>query len=235
MTDSWMKTRSKGQHPEPEQVPNQGHPPQAPPDAGPGQDVQQAMQMLTLAQRTADEHVATAYRQAEAIQAEARASAEQIVREAQTQAEAVRREADKALTDARAQAEQSGRDVKAQAETARKDGEKVVTDARAQAAEITREAQTNADGLDRLARQRYEEEVGVLAAKREALQDQIESLQGFERTYRSRLLTFMQAQLRALWVDEPQVDGAIEPVPAPTAASKNGEPKHGAGAPAAAS
>jgi vacuolar-type H+-ATPase subunit H len=250
VTDSWMKARTKGQHPEPEQVSGQPRPPQAPPDAAAGSDVQQAMQMLTLAQRTADEHVATAYRQAETIQAEARASAEQIVREAQGQAEAVRREADKALTDARAQAEQSGRDVQAQAGTARKNGEKVVADARAQAAEITREAQANADGLDRLARQRYDEEVGNLAVKREALQEQIESLQGFERTYRSRLLTFMQAQLRALWVDEPQVDGAIDPAPgpaatppaatapAPTAASKNGEPKHGAGAnagPAAAS
>lgn len=236
MTDSWMKTRTKGQHPEPVQG---RPPPQAPPpEAGPGTDVQQALQMLTLAQRTADEHVATAYRQAETIQAEARASAEQIVREARTQSEAVRREADKALTDARAQAEQSGRDTQAQAETARQNGEKVVGEARAQAAEITHEAQANADGLDRLARQRYDEEVGVLAAKREALQEQIESLQGFERTYRSRLLTFMQAQLRALWVDEPQVDGAPDPTPAatsaaapaPTAASKDGEPKHGAAA-----
>jgi hypothetical protein len=52
--------------------------------------------------------------------------------------------------------------------------------------------------------------VGNLAAKREALQQQIEALQEFDREYRTRLLTFMKAQLRALWVDEPQVDGEIE-------------------------
>src|SRR5512133_3193683 len=52
---------------------------------------------------------------------------------------------------------------------------------------------------------------GSLAGKREALPQQIEALQEFEREYRARLLTFMQAQLRALWVDEPHVDAEIEP------------------------
>ena len=238
MTDGWMKARTKGQHREPEPddarvtaLPGMQAPPPGPPgplDAQPGGDVQQALQMLTLAQRTAEEHVATAHRQSDRILADARGMAERIVGEAQTQAEAVRREADKVLTDARAQAEQSVKEIQAHAQTARQSGEKIVTDARAQATEIVKDARAKADGLERLARQRYDEEVGNLAAKREGLQQQIESLQEFDRDYRSRLLTFMQAQLRALWVDEPHVDGDISrpttsdpattPAPAPPAA-----------------
>ena len=238
LTDGWMKARSKGQHAEAEQdavravppprgpqppqqhQPQQGPPQQGPPEgAPPAPDVQQAMQMLTLAQRTADEHVATAHRQAETIQTEARAAAEQIVREAQSQADAVRQQADTALTEARSQVEQAGRDVQANADAARQDAEKIVADARAEAAGIAAEARKNADGLDRLAKQRYEEEVGALAARRGALQEQIESLQEFDRDYRSRLLTFMQAQLRALWADAPAVDGALPEPPAPAAAA----------------
>lgn len=221
MTDGWMKTRTKGQHTEAEPDAARAVPPPRnpqPPDALPHGDVQQAMQMLTLAQRTADEHVATAHRQAGTIETEARAAAEQIVREAQTQAEAVRRDADTALTEARAQVEQSSRDVQANADNARQNAEKIVADAQAQAAGIAEEARANADGLGRLAKQRYDEEVGNLAAKREALQQQIESLQEFDRDYRSRLLTFMQAQLRALWVDEPKVDGELADTPRPPAA-----------------
>jgi vacuolar-type H+-ATPase subunit H len=179
-------------------------------NAHPGGDVQQALQMLTLAQRTADEHVASAHRQADQIHADARATAEQIVRDAQAQVDAVRREADKVLSDARARAAQIAKDAQAHADNARRDAGKNISDARTQAAQIAKDAQTGADGLKRQAQQRYEEMVGNLAAKREALQQQIEALQEFDREYRARLLTFMQAQLRALWVDEPHVDGEIE-------------------------
>jgi cell division septum initiation protein DivIVA len=179
-------------------------------NAPPGGDVQQALQMLTLAQRTADEHVANAHRQADQIHADARGTAEQVVRDAQAQADAVRREADKVMSDAGARAAQTAKDAQAHAESARRDADKIVADARAQAAEIAKDAQASADGLKRQAEQRYEEMVGNLAAKREALQQQIEALQEFDRDYRARLLAFMQAQLRALWVDEPHVDGEIE-------------------------
>jgi cell division septum initiation protein DivIVA len=218
LTDNWMKGRVKGLHRE--TVPGEEqatYPPGAAraelaeqTNAHPGSDVQQALQMLTLAQRTADEHVATAHRQADQIHADARAAAEQIVRDAKAQADAVRREADKVVTDARARAAQIAKDAQAQADNARRGADKIGSDARAQAAEIAKAAQANADGLKRQAQQRYEEMVGNLAAKREALQQQIEALQEFDRDYRTRLLTFMQAQLRALWVDEPHVDGEIE-------------------------
>lgn len=218
MTDNWTKGRIKGLHRDavPDEEQATGPPGAAraePPEqtnARPGRDVQQAMQMLTLAQRTADEHVATAQRQAGQIQADARATAEQIARDARAQADAVRREADKALSDARARGAQIAKDAQAHSDNARRGADKIVSDARAQAAEIAKDAQASADGLERQAQQRYDEMVGNLATKRAALQQQIEALQEFDRDYRSRLLTFMQAQLRALWVDEPHVDGEIE-------------------------
>ena len=64
----------------------------------------------------------------------------------------------------------------------------------------------NADELGQQAQQRYDDVVGSLAAKREALQHQIEALELFDRDYRARLTAFLQNQLRTLWVDEPQVD-----------------------------
>ena len=85
MTDGWMKTRTKGQHREPDPdearvtaLSGMQSPPPGPPgavDGQPGTDVQQALQMLTLAQRTAEEHVATAHRQADKILADGRGMA----------------------------------------------------------------------------------------------------------------------------------------------------------------
>ena len=179
-------------------------------DEHPRRDVQQALQMLTLAQRTGEEHIANALSQAEKIQADAEATAEQVVRDAQAQADAVRHDADKLLSDAQARAAQIVEDAQTHADNARRDGDKIVSDAQARAAEIAKDAQANADGLKRQAQLRYEEMVGNLAAKREALQQQIEALQEFDREYRARQVTFLQAQLRALWVEEPHVDAEIE-------------------------
>jgi vacuolar-type H+-ATPase subunit H len=228
LSDSWMKGRVRGLHrtafPDEEQAMDPSSAARGEPSeqvaAYPMTDVQrQALQMLTLAQRTAEEHVASARHQADKIHADARTTAEQVARDAQAQAEAVRREADKVLSDARAGATRIAKDAQAHADNARRDGDKVVSDARARAAETAKDAQASADGLKRQAQQRYEEIVGSLAAKRQALQEQIEALQEFEREYRARLLTFMQAQLRALWVDEPHVEEEIEEIEQPEAVS----------------
>jgi len=90
-----------------------------------------------------------------------------------------------------------------------------VAEAQARAEAITTAAQSNAEELKAQAEQRYQDVVGSLATKREALQDQIEALERFDREYRTRLQTFMQGQLRALWVDQPQVADDIEPPAAP--------------------
>jgi cell division septum initiation protein DivIVA len=170
----------------------------------------QALQVLTLAQRTAEEHVARAHHQADKIRTDALAAAEQIARDAQVHAHNVRREADKVLTDARAASEQVARDSHARTEEARRTADKIVAEARAQCDQIVAEAQASSDHLNLQARQRYDDVVGSLGTKREALQNQIEALEAFDRDYRSRLTAFMQGQLRALWVDQPQVNVELQ-------------------------
>jgi cell division septum initiation protein DivIVA len=171
----------------------------------------QALQVLTLAQRTAEEHVASAHQQADKICADARATAEQIARDAQAHADDLQRNADKALADARTTAARIARDAQAHADEVRRNADKTLSAAQARAEEIAKDAQANADELKHQAQQRYQDVVGSLAAKREALQQQIEALEHFDQEYRARLTAFMQTQLRALWVDEPHVDGEIEP------------------------
>ncbi|MCA2211883.1 hypothetical protein [Jidongwangia harbinensis] len=165
----------------------------------------QALHVLTLAQRTAEEHVATAHQQADKIRTDALAAAEQIARDAQVHAHDVRREADKVLFEARAAAEQAAREERARAEDARRNADKIVADARAQAEAIAAEARANAEHLRLQAQQRYDDVVGSLGTKREGLQQQIEALERFDHEYRARLTAFMQGQMRALWVDQPQV------------------------------
>ncbi|GAB2566937.1 hypothetical protein Aab01nite_45620 [Paractinoplanes abujensis] len=179
--------------------------------------------MLTLAQRTAEEHVARAHHQADKIRTDALAAAEQVARDAQVHAHNVRREAEKILTDARAAAEQIARDSHARTEEARRNAEKIVSDARSQAETVAEDAQATADHLNLQARQRYDDVVGSLGAKREALQQQIEALEQFDREYRARLTNFMQGQLRALWVDQPQVQGELD-----EAGAEKAGPRHGA-------
>lgn len=166
----------------------------------------QALQVLTLAQRTSEEHVAGARREADRICADARATAEQIVRDAQAHVHVLQQEAEKALSDAQTTAAQIARDAQAHAGNAQRNAEEILSDARTRADEMAKNAQANADELKHQAQQRYEDVVGSLAARREALQRQIEALEQFDQDYRARLTTFMQNQLRALWVDEPQVN-----------------------------
>jgi cell division septum initiation protein DivIVA len=165
----------------------------------------QALQVLTLAQRTAEEHLASARRESDRICADARAKAEQIVRDAQAHAHGLAQDAEKALSDAHATAAQIARDAQAHSDNAQRNAEGILSEARTRADELAKNAQANADELKHQAQQRYEDVVGSLATKREGLQQQIEALEQFEREYRARLTTFMQNQLRALWVDEPQV------------------------------
>lgn len=165
----------------------------------------QALQVLALAQRTAEEHVASAHHQADKIRGDARAAAEQIARDAQVHAHNVRREGEKVLSDARAAAAQIARDAQARADEARRNAEKILADARARSEALANEARANTEELKAQAQQKYDDVVGSLATKREALQQQIEALEVFDREYRGRLTAFMQGQLRALWVDQPHV------------------------------
>jgi cell division septum initiation protein DivIVA len=169
----------------------------------------QALQVLTLAQRTAEEHVAIAHKHADKIRTDAQAAADQVAREAQAHADRVRAEADKVLTDAQAAADKSARDARARVEEAQRDADRIVSKARAQAETIAEDARGHAEKLKLQAQQRYEDSVGSLRAKREALQQQIETLEQFDHDYRTRLSHFLQNQMRALWVNEPALDPAL--------------------------
>ena len=173
----------------------------------------QALQVLTLAQRTAEEHVAIAHRHADKIRTDAQEAADQIAREAQAHAHTVRSEADKVLAEARAASEQAARDARARADEAQRNADQIVSKARAQAEAIADDAKGHAEQLRMQAQQRYDDSVGSLRAKREALQQQIEALERFDREYRARLTSFMQGQLRALWVDRPEVADLEVPGP----------------------
>jgi vacuolar-type H+-ATPase subunit H len=182
----------------------------------------QALQVLNLAQRTAEEHVASARRSAEKITADARGGAEQIVRDAQAHAQALQQEAKKSLSEAHVNAQQIARDAQAKADAVRKQAEEILADAQTKAEETAKLAQTNADELKHQAQQRYEDVVGGLAAKREALQRQIEALEVFDRDYRARITNFLQNQLRSLWVDEPKLSADLIEGAAPASAAKPG-------------
>ncbi|WP_249714017.1 DivIVA domain-containing protein [Rhizomonospora bruguierae] len=204
-TSELAATEPPPMHPPSPQAPPTPPPPMLPPD--PGHHPNHALQVLTLAQRTADEHINRAHQHADKIRADAQAAAEQIARDAQAHAQRVRGEADSVLGEARATAERAARDAQARVEEARRSAEQIVADARTQAEAVAATAADNAEELRQHAQRRYDDVVGGLSTKREALQQQIEALERFDREYRARLSGFMQAQLRALWVDQPQVAG----------------------------
>lgn len=193
-------------------------------DHSPAAAQQQALQVLTLAQRTADQHLASAHGEAERIVGDARGTAAQILRDAQARAEVLQQEAKQVRSGAQAEAARIAADAEATTEAAQREAEETMSVARARADEIAKDAQAKADELQQLAQQRHDDVVGGLAGRREALQRQIEALERFDREYRSRLQAFMQTQLRALWVDEPTVTTGsleepdlappVEPVPA---------------------
>jgi cell division septum initiation protein DivIVA len=192
--------------------PMQMQPMEVPPDPA----VQhQALQVLTLAQRTAEEHLVSAKREADRICGEAREAAGQIVRDAQAHAESLQREAEQARGEAHAAAAQVAKDARRYADEARQDAEEILSDARLRADEVAKHAQAASDELQHLAQQRYEDVVGSLAARREALQQQIEALERFDREYRARLQEFMQGQLRALWADAPRLEPDLTDQPEP--------------------
>lgn len=221
MTDNRMKDRVRVMLGTPAETETSEHAMVAPSPRFPDQ----ALQVLTMAQRTAEEHVATAHHQADKIRTDAQAAAEQIARDAQVHAHNVRREADKVLFEARQASEQLARDARARTEEAQANAEKILADAREQAATVADEARQTAEQLKAAAQLRYDDVVGSLGSRREGLQQQIEALERFDREYRSRLTTFMQGQLRALWVDQPQVVGELEsPEPPPPAHAAPEEP-----------
>lgn len=196
-----LPVTSSARHSEPTPPPE---PVASPPGAATSTPPHDALQVLTLAQRTAESHIAAVRRQASEVQAEAQALAEQIHRDARRYADKVCAEADDALVEARAGMELSRSDADAQAAEIRRQAELVLTDARAEAERIVADGRERAEQLKLRAQQRYEDSVGGLSVEREALQRQIEALAVFDNDHRHRLTSFLQSQLRILWSDQPQ-------------------------------
>ena len=233
MTDNRIKDRVKGllavtptsgDLSEHAQSPARAQHVQAPPQSD-GEAQYQALQVLTLAQRTADEHLTSARQEAAKIHAAAQAAAEETAREAGINAHRVRQEADRILSEAREAAAQVTGEARTHAEEAAQEAKKILADANAKAEGVAADARSGADELKLQAEQRYNDVVGSLVGKREALQEQIEALEQFDRDYRARLQTFMQGQLRALWADQPQVTGDVEESP-PAPGGPSGRPSH---------
>ncbi|MGK5679761.1 hypothetical protein [Actinoplanes sp. URMC 104] len=194
-------------------APAEPAPEQQAPEQRPAGD---ALQVLTLAQRTAEEYIAAANLQARQQRAEAEVVVEQIRQDARAYAERVRAEADETLNGARMAAEAIAREAQAQASKIRMQAEKELADARAEAERIIAGGSKMAEQLEVRAQQRYEDAVGGLSVKRTALQEQIEALEVFDADYRRRLTAFLQGQLRALWTDRPQATDIPEAeTPAP--------------------
>jgi hypothetical protein len=161
----------------------------------------EALQVLALAQRTAENHITAANRHAQQVRSEALASAEQIRLEAHSYAEKIRDEANRLRDEARSAAEIRSRDADAQAAEIRRQAESTLAGARTDADRIVAGGRDRAEQLDLRAKQRYEDAVGSLALRREALQKEIEALAMFDADYRHRLASFMHTQLRALWIE----------------------------------
>lgn len=170
----------------------------------------QALQVLTMAQRTAEEHLDGARREAEQIRAGAHAEAQQIVTKAQAHADALHDEAEKIIAEARAEADRIAQGAEAFAAETERSASAVLAEAQDRSEKIVQQARSSAHEIKQRAEQIYEDVVGGLTAKRQALQQQIESLERFDHEYRSRLTAFMQQQMRALWVSQPQVEAEFE-------------------------
>lgn len=187
----------------------------------------QALQVLVLARRTADEHVANAQQEASRIRTEARSKAEETARDARTVVENARQDAAQIQSAAQARAVEIAREAQHSADAAKRESDQLVAEARATATKIVETAQNRADELERDALQQYEDVVGSLEGKRAVLQRRIEALQNFDRDYRARLRKFMNSQLDALDLDEhpaapdgdPDLDG-----PAPRGPAADAEP-----------
>jgi cell division septum initiation protein DivIVA len=164
----------------------------------------EALQVLMLAQRTAEDHLAAVKLHATKVRGEAQALSERIHRDARSYADKVRAEADELLVKARVAAELSSQDAGARAAEIRRRAELTLADARTEAERIVAGGHDHAEQLKLRARQRFEDAVGGLSIEREALQKQIEALSVFDTDYRQRLTSLLQSQLRALWSGQPR-------------------------------
>jgi cell division septum initiation protein DivIVA len=181
-----------------EQRPARRAPEHAAMESGPDK----AMEVLVIAQRTAEEHLRATRAEADNIRAEALASAAEIVRDAETMAQDIRRKADHALAEATATAESITAQAQDHAAEVERSTVAMLAEARNRADQMAADARRNVEEMRRQAQEEYDSVLDRLQASRESLLLQIESLEQFDRDFRQRLLDFMQGHMRALLGDD---------------------------------
>lgn len=81
---------------------------------------------------------------------------------------------------------------------ARHEADEILRGTRVRAEEITSGARVRAEDLERDLQMRWRQTMGDLPEQREQLERRIDDLRAFERAYRSRLLAYLEAQVRDL-------------------------------------
>ncbi len=99
---------------------------------------------------------------------------------------------------------------------AQRTADETIADARADAERIRAEARDEAASLVARAQGELDRSMGDLEATRQALEQRVEELRAFEREYRGRLRTFLQARLTEL---EKHADAGAPDTGAPGAGS----------------
>lgn len=97
-----------------------------------------------------------------------------------------------------------------------------IAEARTQADRIISEARTRAEQLKREAEDKHRQMIGSLETQRSSLEREVDKLRAFEREYRSRLKTYLEAQLREL-------DGRSTEAPAGPPRPQDQPGQHGPG------
>jgi uncharacterized protein YPO0396 len=74
----------------------------------------------------------------------------------------------------------------------------MLNDARSQADALDRQSRDNAASLERDAARKHTEIIGSIDQEKSTLEKKIDELRTFEHEYRTRLVTYLQSQLREL-------------------------------------
>lgn len=159
---------------------------------------------------------------ADEVLARARSKAGEIVIKAQQQAEQV-------MNDARARGETLDMDPTADARTeadevlrrARTTADEILTKARRQAEQVVSDTRARCESLERDVQERHRVAMGQLVPTREELERRVDDLRTFEREYRSRLLAYLEGQIRDLQAGAADAD-AFPPLSGPGSRSTDG-------------
>jgi DivIVA domain-containing protein len=133
----------------------------------------QAAKVLELAQAMVDQLTGEAQAEVDGIVGEARRKAEQLLSEATVKADGLVNEAESRV-------------------------QLLLTDARTRAETVEQQSRDRAASLEHVATRKQAEIISVLSQEKGTLEKKIEDLLAWEREYRTRLKTYLAAQLREL-------------------------------------